>query len=135
LKGTIHDSGTISVQSFSPFAPSALVLDAGGVTLDGGGTVALNDAPWNSIRGGTLTNVDHLISGAGTISANVVNKAGGTIASFASQSAGNQLITSAATVSNAGELQGRGNQDLVLSHSQITQTGAGEVNALGGNVD
>src|SRR5205085_6411857 len=110
---------TISLVSSSQFAPTSLQVDPNGATLEGGRTIALNDASWNGISGGPLTNVDNTIVGAGTISSTVLfNEAGGTIATLPATNTNNRLIIDAPVVSNAGLIvQGLSNQDLLLSHS------------------
>src|SRR5262249_55124024 len=82
LKGAIHNHGTIDLASVSSFSPTSLLIDAGGVTLDGGGTITLEDQDWNHIKGsGKLTNVDNTIAGSGALDGGLtlVNQAGGTI--------------------------------------------------------
>ena len=82
LSGGIVNTGSISTASLGN--PTDVRIEAGGVTLNGGGTMSFQGA--SGINAGTtgarLTNVDNTISGSGNIgqnSAAITNGAGGLI--------------------------------------------------------
>lgn len=109
IQGPVNNSGLIQVG----LAPSygRLVIDGSGVTLSGGGAVTLTDSSSNSIysTGGTLTNIDNIISGAGRIGGGdltVINQAAGTINGTGANAL--YLYTGFNTITNAGLIEGTG---------------------------
>ncbi|MDD5249491.1 MAG: Ig-like domain-containing protein [Rhodocyclaceae bacterium] len=116
LSGVVDNTGTIALASGG--SATTLQLTGHGVTLQGGGQVALSDNGANVISGTgpavTLTNVDNLICGAGQIGAGqmtLIND--GTI-----RATGNDAIvidTGANVVHNAGTLEAAGGGGLFIS--------------------
>ncbi len=93
----------------------------GDTTLKGGGKFFLSDNANNTLRGfDTLTNVDNLIEGAGSITTDIVNQTHGTIEA---SSGGNQLVLAFNNVTNTGMLLGAGTAGLVLDDSVVTNIG------------
>jgi hypothetical protein len=93
----------------------------GDTTLKGGGNFYLSDTSSNTVRGfDTLTNVDNLIAGAGTISTDIVNQAHGTIEST---SGSNKLILFFNNVTNTGMLLGASTAGLELEGDIVTNIG------------
>jgi hypothetical protein len=87
-------------------ATSHLLIDAGGATLAGGGSLVLSNSATNKISGvttrATLTNVDNLIEGGGTLGGGhmlLVN--GGRIVGNAAAAL---IIITSSTVQNAGTI-------------------------------
>ncbi|HXV00311.1 MAG TPA: hypothetical protein VG166_07425 [Caulobacteraceae bacterium] len=102
-RGTIDNMGTISIMG------KAATLDLGSATtFIGGGLIALGALDSSAIiataSGATLTNVDNTLSGAGSITASVINDAAGVIAATASQTA----LELSGSVANAGLIEGQG---------------------------
>jgi len=81
IQGVIDNSGQINVRSTGD--ATTLTIGAAGATLSGSGQLSLSNNADNEITGAssaaTLTNVANTISGAGTISAVLVNEVGGVI--------------------------------------------------------
>jgi len=76
LSGALGLSGKMSVTT------DDLAIASGGASLAGGGVLTLSDFETNKVSGGTLTNVNDLIRGAGALgdgSMGLVNDAGGII--------------------------------------------------------
>ena len=93
----------------------------GDTTLKGGGKFFLSDNANNTLQGfDTLTNVDNLIEGAGSITTDIVNQTHGTIEA---SSGGNQLVLAFNNVTNTGMLLGAGTAGLVLDDSVVTNIG------------
>src|SRR6185437_2156379 len=93
----------------------------GDTTLKGGGNFFLSDNANNTLRGfDTLTNVDNLIEGAGSITTDIVNQTHGTIEA---SSGGNQLVLAFSNVTNTGMLLGAGTAGLKLDTSIVTNIG------------
>ena len=108
LKGTIHNFGKFLVQPDQYFAHvNAITIDAAGVTLDSGGTIALNALNGSAaLQGGPLTNVDNTISGDGLLANgfSLINQAAGVVdATFGTFT----IATGAAVISNAGDRSNR----------------------------
>ncbi len=83
LSGSIVNSGSISTNSIGN--PTDILIQGGGVTLSGGGSVNFqsNSGINGGSVGGRLTNVDNMIRGSGNIgqnSAAITNSAAGVIA-------------------------------------------------------
>jgi hypothetical protein len=86
--GVLNNQNTIQLIGTGAATAGAFLL--GDTTLKGGGNFFLSDTVHNSVRGfDTLTNVDNLIEGAGTIQTDIINKALGTIEA---SSGGNKLL-------------------------------------------
>ena len=101
LEGTVDNTGQIDVRG-----GTTLSIAASGVTLSGGGDLALSNAD-NEVTGANsaavLTNVANTISGAGTISAVLVNEAAGVIEG--QFSTGLMINTGSSTETNAGLIE------------------------------
>lgn len=111
----------------------------GGVQLSGGGTVSLGDAPSNFISawngGETLTNIDNLIRGAGSLgnnSINIVNEEEGRIEADATNPL---LLDPAATLVNRGTIAATGGGTLRLQSGTFDQPSeTGVIEARDGGV-
>ncbi len=130
LVGTIHNHGHIDIQGSSGAAD--LVI-SGSVTLDDSGTVTLDasDAQIDAVAaGGTLINVNNLISGSGTIGQGdgtpltLINEAAGVI-----ESTGNLVLqtgtrSGATTTSNAGTIEAVGiDRVLIIQDTNVDNSG------------
>ncbi len=149
VDGNIHNGGLIALQSNGPnyFNFSFLMLGGTDVTLDGGGSIVLrsgsnnaNEITGTSASATTLHNVDNTISGIGSIgpgavhpnvephfALNLDNQVAGTI----DAGAGNSLLVSTPTITNAGTLEATAGGALTLRGNNITQTGVGVILASG----
>jgi hypothetical protein len=132
LDGTVNNTGTISLNSTGD--ETDLQLIEHGITLQGGGQVALSDNSENVITGTapdvTLTNADNTISGAGQLGAgrmSLINE--GTIDATGT----NPLVIDTGTnaVQNSGTLEATGTGGLQI-HSDVVNSGL--ISANGGNV-
>jgi len=99
LNGAIGLSGVMSVST------KDLIIAAGGASLGGGGALVLSNLSTNKVSGGTLTNVNDYIKGAGALgdgSMGLINDAGGIIDGDDSVAltidTGSSAITSAGTI-------------------------------------
>ena len=140
LGGTVDNTGTITLNSTGDATELQIIGD--GVTLTGGGHVALSNSAENMIvgtnPGATFTNVDNTISGAGQIGAGdgnltLVNEAHGTIDANV---AGGVLTldTGSNIITNFGTLEASNGGELAV-HSAVDNSG-GVVEALsGGHID
>ncbi|UCI06130.1 beta strand repeat-containing protein [Mesorhizobium sp. B1-1-8] len=116
LSGTINNSGLIALDSTGN--ETLLELIQHGITLQGGGQIALSDSYWNVISGTgpdvTLTNVDNTISGAGQLGGGMLSldNQGTIIASGA-----NALVidTGGSVVTNSGTLEATGSGGLTVT--------------------
>ena len=125
LRGTIMNTATINLNSTS--VTTELQADGGVVLLAGGGTVNMGDAnafnSINQINGGSLTNVDNTIQGAGTIGLNSMSftNQGTVIAS------GDNALTidppAAGSFTNEGDLQATGAGGLIVATGPFTTSG------------
>ena len=141
IGGTFNNSGTVSLNSYSP---SQLII-AANTTLTGGGQINMTNAGGagynNVIYGVTaatnLTNVDNTISGGGKLGngqMTLVNQAAGTInATNGSQ----QLVisTGANTAANAGLIEATGGAGLLIASTKVDNGTAGIIQAVGSHVD
>jgi hypothetical protein len=132
LSGTIHNTGTISLNSTGD--ETDLQLIEHGITLEGHGQIILSDSSQNVISGTvsdvTLTNVDNTISGAGHLGNGVmalVNE--GTIIATGTNSL--DIDTGTNIVTNSGTIEATGTGGLAI-HSDIINTGV--LWANGGNL-
>jgi hypothetical protein len=132
LGGTIDNTGTIALASTGNETDLEILVR--GVTLQGGGQVALSDDSHNVVFGGAadavLTNLDNTISGAGQLGAGqmtLVNA--GTINATGT----NALVidTGINVIGNSGTLQATGSGGLVVN-SGVTNSGL--LWADGGNI-
>ena len=154
LKGTLHNSGTITLQAGnntgnSTLDQSDIYVQLGDVTLDGGGSIVFAGA-WgrNEITGAdpststTLHNVNNQITGFGFIGAGgftnaptnklvLDNQAAGVI--NANSGAGQPLTLTNLTVSNAGILEATGAGGLAITSATIAQAANGLIVASGTN--
>ena len=142
LQGAATNSGVITVNTAGN--ETSLTVGSGGLTLSGGGGLALTDSTANEVLGAsaaaTLTNVDNTISGAGQLGAGkmtLVNQAKGVI----DATGANPLIldTGTGAVTNAGliEATNPGNLSapggLTIQSSKINNAG-GAILASGATV-
>jgi hypothetical protein len=137
--GPIVNFGQLNLNSAG--STTQLVI-SGSVSLSGGGTLSMSNQSGNQIlaaSGSTLTNVDNLIQGSGTIGVNgnltLVNQALGEIVA-------NQLTAlniNASNVTNSGLIEAIGGGTLNLlsvvnnSNGSIQSVGAGSVVDLAGS--
>ncbi len=136
LIGTIHNEGTIDVDGAQP---ANLVIDGIGgiVTVDGGGTITLDgstDSIIGASGGGTLENVNDIISGAGTIGLSggaltFQNDAGGTV--NADLSGQTLFVDTGHTVTNNGLMEATNGGILDVADNV---GGSGRVTISGGGV-
>ena len=124
LGGVFNNPGTIQTVGTSSGALLSLVDDT---TLKGGGNLFLSDTTQNIIFGfpHTLTNVDNLIAGAGSIEVDLVNGLDGVVEAT---SGANPLTLGGnphreSFITNSGTLEGAGSAGLVIDHSVVTNTG------------
>ena len=99
LNGVIGISGVMSVST------TDLVIAAGGASLGGGGDLVLSDLATNKVSGGTLTNVNDYIKGAGALgdgSMGLINDKGGIIDGDDSVAL---TIDTTSTITNAGTIE------------------------------
>ena len=139
LVGTITNSGVMSFFSTGNLTDLSL---AGSVTLNGGGTVTLQNA--DRIRGsGILTNVNNVIQGytdlsSGSLGNNeigIVNQAGGVISANVSGLALNVDPDSTDGLTNAGTLEASNGGILLLNgNGSGTFTNSGTIQASGGTL-
>jgi hypothetical protein len=138
LKGAIANRGTIALDSTGD--TTQLLID-GAVTLSGGGMVTLMDNAVNLIAGvaaggGTLTNVNDTIAGAGEISGpglTIVNQAKGVI--DATGVVNPLVIGIGVRVANAGLLESTSKWGLMIENTAVTNTGAVEAAATNSLVE
>jgi hypothetical protein len=109
-----------------------LAIAAGGASLGGGGALIFSNLSTNKVSGGTLTNVNDYIKGAGQFgdgSMGLVNDAGGII--DGDDSVALTINVGSATITNAGRIE-------ATQKGTTTITGAvdntGVLGALGGNL-
>ena len=126
LKGLIHNFGTFLVQPDQYFAhTNAITIDAASVTLDSGGTIALNAVNGSAVlQGGQLTNVDNLIHGTGLIGngLTLINQAAGVVDA---DSTGQLTInTDTNVVTNRGLIESTSAAGLLITNSTIDNKGA-----------
>ncbi len=152
LDGSIINNGVITLHAAGGDWQSAIKIGADGVTLTGGGQIAMQtetgDSNRNEITGSsanavTLHNVNNTISGAGTIGY------GGTVADpgyqliLDNQAAGvvnassdvAQLVIATGTpmVANTGLIEATGAAGLLVNNSTINNTGGGRMLAADGS--
>jgi hypothetical protein len=109
LSGTINNSGTIALNGNTD--TTVLQLIQNGITLQGGGHVVLSDSSTNEITGTlpsvTFTNVDNVISGAGSLGAGSLTLTnGGTIDADGTNAlvidTGSNLVVNSGTLESTG---------------------------------
>lgn len=125
LRGTIHNAGTIELNSSG--SDSYIHLDDGTVTLTGGGVVQLSDNSNNWVyRGfgaGSLVNVNNTIQGAGNIgwngSSTAINNQGTIVAT------GTNLlrVDAAGGITNSGSLRATGSGGMQITSGAFTTSG------------
>jgi hypothetical protein len=144
LYGSIVNEGTIQLAAVAN--NTDLVVDSAAVTLSGGGKVLMSDVGTNRIYGGnnSLINVDNTISGAGQIgvgylSVSVTNEAKGVIDAndaFSRSAPGSLTINTYGDLfHNAGLLESTGSGGLVITQTNIVNTGMVQAAGAGTNVD
>jgi hypothetical protein len=151
---SVHNGATLKLLSTFPLNAGKIMLGATSVSTElkvgidtffaGGGSVTLSDSAKNIIDGGTLTNQDNTISGAGTLSIAFLNNGrGGTIDGSAATNP--LIIDTGNTVTNAGVLRSTGaggldikdtvnNDDGVDPPGLIKATGSGHVDLDDGTI-
>jgi hypothetical protein len=116
--GVLNNQSTIQLLGTSTGATFFVLGDA---TLKGGGDFFLSDTSNNRIAGfDTLTNVDNVIAGAGSINVDLVNQAAGAIQAT---SGGNKLVLLNNNVTNTGTLVGIGTAGLEIDSSVFINIG------------
>ena len=141
LAGVIDNAGVIALDGYWNLGAylSTLQIASGGMTLQGGGQVALSNANggYNDIVSGgsaaTLTNVDDTIEGAGTIGdqyLTLTNEASGVIDANAGELT---LDTGQNTIVNDGTLEATASGTLTIN-SAVDNAATGVVEANGGTV-
>ena len=132
LSGTINNTGTIALNSTGN--ETDLQLIEHGVTLGGGGQIALSDSDANVISGTnssvTLDNEDNTIFGAGQLgNGELTLTNAGTINATGAHSL--TIDTGVNAITNSGTLEATGSGGLIV-HSDIVNTGV--LWANGGNI-
>ena len=122
LEGSAENSGTITLAGESG-AAATLDVGAFGLTLSGGGTVALGGASGGVVTGfgGLLRNLDNTISGSGQLgdaSIQLVNSAKGVIAAQ-----GLLQLATAAAIDNSGTLRAASGGTLDIQSDMIARRG------------
>ncbi|WP_210243178.1 VCBS domain-containing protein [Mesorhizobium sp. B2-8-3] len=138
LSGTVNNTGLISLDSTG--SDTLLQLIQHGITLQGGGQIALSDSDANIVSGTaadvTLTNVDNTISGAGQLGGGLLglNNQGTIIATGTHALV---IDTGGSTVSNSGTLEATGSGGLTVNgavaNSGLIWANGGDI-AIGGQV-
>jgi len=120
LAGNVTNTGTLNLTAEG----AATTLFASGVaTIDGGGRIVMSNTQQNVIGGGTFTNVDNTITGAGRITASAfVNGPGGTIA--ATLPAGIFIGLNGSSFINNGQLRAEAGSSIRLEGSGVFQFNA-----------
>ena len=121
--GTVKNSGTISVNGSDGNAALVIARDT---TLQGGGKVTLSTQSSQIGGGGTLTNIDNVISGSGAVYVALVNENKGVI--DANQSGSLNFV---GPVTNAGLLESTSTGGLVLPNGPISNSASGVIGAFG----
>jgi hypothetical protein len=138
IQGVINNTGSINLVSQGN--NTDLEITATNATLQGAGTVALDDRSNNRIfgntAGSTLTNVNDTISGSGQFGAGqltLVNQASGVINATG---ASNALVlnTGAQKVTNAGLIEATGAQGLTIQSTTVDGSSGGVIQANTGSV-
>ena len=128
LANTINNTGTINLIG------GGINVVSGGAALTGGGTVNMGGNAINGYNGndpnGTLTNVNNLIQGAGSISAIVLNNQ----SLIDSNSSGQTLSIVSSTINNAGgTLQASNGGMLQIGGGSPAYVNGGTIQALDGS--
>ena len=126
LSGSLDLSGTMSVTS------DDLVIAGVGASLAGGGALVLTNLATNKVSGGTLTNVNDYIKGAGQLgdgSMGLINDAGGII--DGDDTVALTINTGSSTITNAGRIEAAPN-GLTTVASAVDNTGV--LAAFGGTL-
>ena len=130
LGGTVENTGTIALNGAGGATQLEVIVN--GLTLTGGGQVALSDNDSNLIFGGAanavLTNLDNTISGAGRVGQLTLVNAG-TINANGSHAL--VIDTGSMTVANSGLLEASASGGLIIQ-SDVDNTG--NIWANGGDV-
>ena len=146
LMGTINNTGVITVASGNPIngGNSTRLIINGDVTLEGGGHVTLGDNANNSIQANPvlpsyesqLTNVDNVISGAGSLSVAIVNQANGIIDANDSTPLILEGVTGAGPDTNAGLIEATNHGTLLIQSAidNYLNTTLGTVEAGNGSI-
>jgi hypothetical protein len=129
---TVDASGTITnTQTISATIPN-FVVGTAGMSLNGGGKLALSNSASNLIigaaSGATLTNIDNVITGAGNIGGGtmtLINRVGGTINGTGGQAM--TIDTGANTITNAGLIEATGTGGVTIK-SAVANGGTLESN-------
>lgn len=115
IGGTFKNTGTIAINDPGFFGLAVAPL---GVTLTGGGKLLLN-GPFTEIMGGSITNVDNVISGSGALWVpTIVNQRHGVINATGDLIVGFVGGVTSSTV-NLGTLEATAGGDLVLRGSIV----------------
>jgi hypothetical protein len=126
LSGALGLSGTMSVTS------DDLTIAGVGASLAGGGALIFSNLASNAVSGGTLTNVNDYIKGAGQLgdgSMVLVNDKGGII--DGDDSVALTIDTGSSTILNAGRIEAAGEGGAIVAGA-IDNTGV--LGALGGSL-
>jgi hypothetical protein len=130
LRGAINNSGSIVLKSVG--SATSLLVGSGGAALTGGGKVNLSDNVHNFIADAsgntdTLTNVDNVIAGAGSLAAPLANETKGVIDATSK----NNSLLIVANANNAGKLEATGGATLTIEAATITNASTGVIQAVG----
>ena len=156
LDGSIINKGQIKLNSTSTGSSAYTYVQlTGNVTLSGGGTVVMSNninaanqygnviQDYNN-RNVVLDNVDNKITGAGQLGAaflTFINEAGGVVnANAAAGASSGQLVINtqnSAPVINKGLLEATSSGGLLITNTQVVNSGTGSIQALvaGSHVD
>lgn len=132
LAGVINNTGVVAINSAGDMTMLELIGD--GVTLEGGGRIALSDNVLNIVMGSTanssLINIDNTISGAGSLGTGIMalNNQGHIDADGAHVL---MIDTGANEIVNSGTLESSGSGGLYINSALLN---SGELWANGGNI-
>ncbi|MCF3651419.1 PEP-CTERM sorting domain-containing protein [Synoicihabitans lomoniglobus] len=128
---TLNNVGTVSLESSGSL--TNFVIDSAGLSLSGGGTIALGARSANRIYGSsagtTLTNLDNTVSGSGQLGVNVLQIDNRATIEATDSTVALTIDPSGTGVANQGTLQARNGATLVLSDGDFSNN-TGTIKAL-----
>lgn len=137
IAGTINNTGNITMNHGINQGASDIEVQAGGATLDGGGTITLtgsgSSARINGGTGGSLLIANQTIQGTGQVGGNDLSFTNGVLGKIDANIAARTLtIDAAGGATNQGMMQASAGGTLQFNDSNINNAG-GSINALTGS--